>query len=215
MNIETLEPESRASRAEGFCAEARRGDENPWRAFDEAVDADAMGKRLLEVCFVDNPSGEALRKQRTPKEYLRIDSLEHPLLHAPLNGAPTVKPFSTIVCWWALEFTPEPWNTARRIESLLAPDGRLFVSVPWIWDEQPEHDDYYRFSPAALHSMFEGVEWEPVIRHSTTVPGEILTRKKAGIENQYAMILNHPGGLVRKYLPFIRIQMTGRRKPVR
>ena len=199
-----LEPESRAASIQGFADEARRGDENPYRAFDE-VFADGVGESLLEISFVDNASGKLLRENRSPNEFVRIDSDSHALFQSPKAR------FNIIVCWWALEFTPEPWNLARRIESLLAPEGRIFISVPWIWDEQSEFDDYYRFAPPALHSMFENITWDRIIRHSTTVPGEIMIGKKAGIENQFAMILRHPDGTVRKYLPFIRIQMSGRK----
>ncbi len=56
------------------------------------------------------------------------------------------------------EHIDKPWLAASEIVRILKPGGRLFVSAPWAWRYHPVPIDYWRFSPQALASLFEGLE---------------------------------------------------------
>lgn len=73
--------------------------------------------------------------------------------------------FDTVLCTEVLEHLPSPERCIAEIARVLAPGGRLLLTVPFC---QPLHQlpsDYYRFAPASLATMFEeaGLETESIV----------------------------------------------------
>ena len=67
-------------------------------------------------------------------------------------------PFDLIVCDRVLEHVKAPWLAAATVTDLLAPEGHLVVTVPWVQAHHAYPDDYWRMSFAAVMMLFEGLE---------------------------------------------------------
>jgi SAM-dependent methyltransferase len=120
--------------------------------------------------------------------------------------------FALAICCSVLEHTPRPWVMADNITRLLRPDGSLYLSVPWVWRYHAYPDDYFRFSPRAVQSLFPGLEWA-LAAYSTSVVGEIVPLELSDfreVDNRMAAFADTPQGK-RKYLPYLMVNMLGRR----
>ncbi len=121
--------------------------------------------------------------------------------------------FALAICCSVLEHTPTPWVMAANIAKLLRPGGALYISVPWVWRYHAYPDDYFRFSPRAVQALFPEVEWTHAT-YSTTVGGEHIElnlRDVREVDNRMAAHQATPGGQ-RKYLPYLMVNMLGRKK---
>lgn len=74
-------------------------------------------------------------------------------------GAKYGRKFAVASCLNVLEHTRRPWDDAKRIAECMQSGGLLVVSVPWVFPEHPSPEDNWRFSPAALHELFDTDEW--------------------------------------------------------
>jgi len=120
--------------------------------------------------------------------------------------------FALAICCSVLEHTPEPWVMARNLLRLLRPGGMLYLSVPWVWRYHAYPDDYFRFSPRAVQALFPGLEWAQAA-YSTNVANEIVPldlRDFREIDNRMAAFVDTAQGK-RKYLPYLMVNMLGRR----
>ena len=77
--------------------------------------------------------------------------------------------FGTIFCLSVLEHCRDPFQMARNLERLLAPGGRLYVSVPFAWRIHNYPADYWRFTPDGIRALFAGLRFpeELSVYHST------------------------------------------------
>ncbi|MGH8691989.1 MAG: class I SAM-dependent methyltransferase [Burkholderiales bacterium] len=120
--------------------------------------------------------------------------------------------FALAICCSVLEHTPEPWVMAGNITRLLRPDGVLYLSVPWVWRYHAYPDDYFRFSPRAVQSLFPALQWTHAA-YSTNVAGEMVPLELGDfreVDNRMAALVDTPQGQ-RKYLPYLMVNMLGRR----
>jgi SAM-dependent methyltransferase len=119
--------------------------------------------------------------------------------------------YALAICCSVLEHTPEPWVMAANIKRLLRPGGMLYLSVPWVWRYHAYPDDYFRFSPRAVQSLFAALEWTQAA-YSSSVTGEIVPLDLADlreVDNRMAAFADTPQGK-RKYLPYLMVNMLGR-----
>lgn len=70
------------------------------------------------------------------------------------------KRFQTIICMSVLEHCSDPFRMARNIEALMAEDGVLLLSVPFVWELHGYPDDYWRFTPNGVRRLFSGLDFE-------------------------------------------------------
>jgi hypothetical protein len=120
--------------------------------------------------------------------------------------------FALAICCSVLEHTPRPWAMANNITRLLRPGGALYLSVPWVWRYHPYPDDYFRFSPRAVQSLFPEIIWTTGT-YSTNVPGDSVPldlRDIANVDNAMAVTVKGTQQS-RKYLPYLMVNMLGRR----
>lgn len=80
-----------------------------------------------------------------------VHDLERPL-------PPELSGFAHVDCCSVLEHVRRPWRMAKNIVAAMQPGGTLLVSAPFVWRQHAYPDDYWRFTPAALEVLFEGVE---------------------------------------------------------
>lgn len=128
------------------------------------------------------------------------------------TGALPTAHFALCICCSVLEHTPRPWIMAANIVSLVRPAGLLYISVPWVWRYHAYPDDYFRFSPRAIQALFPALEWTRAT-YSTTVPGEHVEldlRDLREVDNRMAEHAATANGS-RKYLPYLMVNMLGRK----
>jgi hypothetical protein len=119
--------------------------------------------------------------------------------------------FALAICCSVLEHTPQPWVMAGNIRALLRADGLVYISVPWVWRYHAYPDDYFRFSPRGVASLFPDLQWTHAT-YSTTVPGEHVDLPLSDpreVDNRMAEHARTPQG-DRKYLPYLMVNMLGR-----
>lgn len=68
--------------------------------------------------------------------------------------------FNTIICMSVLEHCRDPFKMARNIQSLMTDDGVLLVSVPFSWEIHGFPDDYWRFTPSGVRTLFQELDFE-------------------------------------------------------
>lgn len=67
--------------------------------------------------------------------------------------------FQHIDCVSVLEHCRRPWLVAINFETLLAPGGTILISTPFCWRIHAYPNDYFRFSPAGIESLFLRIKW--------------------------------------------------------
>lgn len=114
--------------------------------------------------------------------------------------------FDLIIICSVLEHTPKPWILASNLEKLLSNKGIIYSCHPWVWRYHKYPEDYYRFSPKAIQTLFPKLtHWLPQF-YSTTVQGEFLNFTENNFIDNEMAVYNNNG---RKYLPYLQTIMVG------
>ncbi len=138
---------------------------------------------VLEIGSKDYGSTPDLRVLFPGIDYIGVDmeagkgvdcvlDLTAPL--AELDCALGGKRFRTMFCFSVMEHCRNPFRMAENLTGLMAPGGRLFLSVPFVWEVHGFPSDYWRFTPDGLKVLFEGFDFpaaESTI--ATTIRGEM------------------------------------------
>jgi len=69
------------------------------------------------------------------------------------------KRFNTIFCLSVLEHCKNPFLMCENIMGLLAPNGVVYVSVPFAWKFHEYPSDYWRFTPEGIKVLFPDLEF--------------------------------------------------------
>lgn len=180
--------------------------------YARAVFSDFRG-RVLEIGSKDYGNTQPFRDLFRGSEYVGVDleagpnvdfvvDLEQGL--GPLSG----KKFDLIIICSVLEHSPRPWVLAQHIQQALSDDGAVMSCHPWVWRYHKYPDDYFRFSPRGITSLFAELKfWLPMF-YASSVQGEFYSfTENEGVDNRLAYI-SEDG---RKYLPYLQTMMTGTR----
>lgn len=179
--------------------------------------APGVNGAILEIGSKDYGSTVPFRDHIRHREYVGLDM-------SPGKGVDVVGDlsqglcglaegrFDLIICCSVLEHVDKPWLMARNIVRLMRPGGSLFMSVPWVWRYHPYPDDYFRFSWRGIETLFDDLAWEHRC-YSTNVIGEFapISESRKEWDNQMAAYADLEGGDQRKYLPYLMVNMLGRR----
>lgn len=63
--------------------------------------------------------------------------------------------FDSIICNQVLEHVFDPNNFLEEINRVLKPNGKLLLTVPFVWDEHEQPYDFARYSSFAIRYLFE------------------------------------------------------------
>jgi SAM-dependent methyltransferase len=63
--------------------------------------------------------------------------------------------FDSVLCNQVLEHVFQPDDFLREIHRILKPDGKLLLTVPFVWDEHEQPFDYARYSSFGLRALLE------------------------------------------------------------
>lgn len=120
--------------------------------------------------------------------------------------------FGLIISCSVLEHVQKPWLMAEHMSSLLRKGGIMFISVPWVYRYHAYPDDYFRFSPNGIKVLFPDVIFDDMA-YSTTVHNEFfdLNEKVDGVDNAHSIAKPLGNGVLRKYLPYLVVNMIGRK----
>jgi SAM-dependent methyltransferase len=173
---------------------------------------------VLEVGSREYGSTSSFRAIYTG-EYVGVDMSEGPGVDvvADLTGTTAglgEGRFALAICCSVLEHVRKPWRFAENLTRLVRPGGQLYISVPWVWRYHPYPDDYFRFSARGVESLFEDFEWGQR-QYSTSVEGEFIDLESAGPHADELTVIQartRPDGPARTYLPYLMVNMLGRRR---
>ncbi len=63
--------------------------------------------------------------------------------------------FDSVLCNQVLEHVFQPDDFMREMHRVLRPQGRVLLTVPFIWDEHEQPHDFARYSSFGLRALFE------------------------------------------------------------
>ncbi len=108
-----------------------------------------------------------------------------------------------------MEHVEKPWLFADNLASVIRPNGKLYISVPWVWRYHAYPDDYFRFSWRGIMALYPQFEWMHLY-YSTYIQGEFIEITPTGstADNDLAIMQDTPNGK-RKYLPYLMVNMMG------
>lgn len=86
--------------------------------------------------------------------------------------------FAAILCCSVLEHCERPWIAAANLERVLAPQGLLYVTVPWIWRTHNHPEDYWRMSHKGIKQLFPSIVWKR-IAYFSQAPNEEVPQDRA------------------------------------
>jgi len=82
--------------------------------------------------------------------------------------------FDGIICNQVLEHVFTPDLFLAEIHRVLKPDGKLLLSVPFVWDEHEQPWDYARYSSFGLKSLLEKNGFEVSEQHKLNADVRVL-----------------------------------------
>jgi SAM-dependent methyltransferase len=170
---------------------------------------------ILEIGSKDYGSTSSFRETYPGNPYTGVDMEDGPGvdqvvdLAEGIGGLPEGH-FALAVCCSVLEHVSRPWKMAENITRLMAKDGRLYMSVPWVWRYHAYPDDYFRFSFRGVEALFPDFRWSTPY-YSTNVEGEFveITEANRQADDRMAVHVANKQGAQRKYLPYLMVNMIG------
>jgi SAM-dependent methyltransferase len=122
------------------------------------------GRRLIDVGAGNSPYRELF-------DHLRYESTDWQ--HSPHAGARAVDhvgpahdlpvadgEYDAVLCTQVLEHVPNPSEVIEELHRILAPGGRLYMTVPLVWELHELPFDFYRYTPHGLASMLAAAGFE-------------------------------------------------------
>jgi SAM-dependent methyltransferase len=122
------------------------------------------GARVL-----DAGSGSApYRELFTAFEYVTADWPNSPHAEAEqaditcsLDAIPVAgTSFDAVLCTQVLEHVPEPRDVLRELHRVLVPGGRLWMTVPFVWELHEEPYDFYRYTHHGVRRIVKDAGFE-------------------------------------------------------
>jgi SAM-dependent methyltransferase len=136
----------------------------------EAARALPPGARVLDVGAGDAPYRELFEHvdyrtsdwEASPHEGARRADVIGSADTLPLPDAE----LDAVLCTQVLEHVPEPAPVLAELHRILRPGGRLYLTVPLVWELHELPHDYYRYTQPALEHLlagagFTGVDVQP------------------------------------------------------
>jgi hypothetical protein len=135
----------------------------PLKQFEKDYVRPAPGRTLIVGSKVYPGRGD---RRRVYSDVVGVDMLPgdgvdlvHNLEHPPQKS---LGQFAHIECWSVLEHSRRPWKLASNLQRLMSPGGTIFLTVPFIWRIHGYPNDYFRFTPEGVRSLFPAVLWAKI-----------------------------------------------------
>ena len=130
---------------------------------------DLFAGPVLEVGSHDYGSTQNVRSLFADADYTGIDMNPGPGVDLPLDltrpfaeidMALGGRRFGTIFCLSVLEHCDQPFVMADNMTRLLAPGGRIYLSVPFAWKFHGYPSDYWRFTHEGVKKLFPQLQFD-------------------------------------------------------
>ncbi|WP_415880636.1 class I SAM-dependent methyltransferase [Methylomonas sp. TEB] len=82
--------------------------------------------------------------------------------------------FDAVLCNQVLEHVINPDEFLEQINRVLKPDGRLLLTVPFVWDEHEQPYDYRRYSSFGLLALLEAHGFKIIVQKKTCADASVL-----------------------------------------
>jgi SAM-dependent methyltransferase len=160
-----------SERLHDFIAEMPWERESILRFVAGAARETAEGSSVLDVGAGDAPYRELFAHT----DYRTTDweqSQHEGAAHVDFVGSAEELPiadaaFDVALCTQVLEHVPEPARVLAELARVLRPGGRLYLSVPLVWELHEMPHDYFRYTSSGIEHLLEATGF---------VPGEITPR---------------------------------------
>jgi len=150
------------------------------------------GSRLLDVGAGDSPYRELFRHVRyeTADWEMSFHVADEVLQHVgPAHAIPVGDgEFDAVLCTQVLEHVPNPAEVIQELFRVLAPGGRLYMTLPFVWELHEIPWDFYRYTSSSLHRMLD-----------TAGFGEIDIRARNDSFGTLAQLLRNVAGIIGPY----------------
>jgi SAM-dependent methyltransferase len=100
--------------------------------------------------------------------------------------------FDAVLCTEVLEHVRHPEAVLAELGRVLAPGGRLCLTVPFVWPLHEEPYDFFRYTPFALRDLLEAQGFRDITLESTS--GYLSTL--AQVADMSSWLYRRPGPLV-------------------
>jgi 2-polyprenyl-3-methyl-5-hydroxy-6-metoxy-1,4-benzoquinol methylase len=127
-----------------------------------------------EYVGIDVEESGRNHKQKTPDRY-------YDGIHFPFNDGE----FDVVLCTQVLEHCIEPEITIREISRVLKPEGKLFLTVPFIWGEHEVPFDFRRYSSFGIRRLLEQSSMSVIRQEKLAAGVEAITMLVDSEINQY------------------------------
>lgn len=87
--------------------------------------------------------------------------------------------FDSLLCNQVLEHVPDPIQFLDECARVLKPDGKLLLSVPFVWDEHEAPYDYFRYTRYGLRQLAMESGFNILVEKRLTTGGSALTQLAA------------------------------------
>jgi SAM-dependent methyltransferase len=85
--------------------------------------------------------------------------------------------FEGVICTQVLEHVPNPQILLAEMYRVLKPEGRLIISLPFVWQEHEEPYDFFRFTRFGITALLTqiGYKVDSVIKDTGTIEALAIT----------------------------------------
>lgn len=155
-----------SERLRGFVSEAPYERGPIFEFVAAAAAATEPGARVLDVGAGSAPYRELFEhtdyKTSDWDQSVHIDD-ERPDVTAPADALPMEdRSFDVVLSTQVLEHVPDPARVLSELLRVLVDGGRLFLTVPLVWELHEMPHDYYRYTPPALERLLAGAGFADV-----------------------------------------------------
>jgi SAM-dependent methyltransferase len=148
-----------SERLHDFIAEMPWERESILRFVAAAASATAEGERVLDVGAGDAPYRELFDHtdyrttdwEQSPHEGAQHVDYVGPAQELPIEDAA----FDVVLCTQVLEHVPEPARVLAELARVLRPGGRIYLSVPLVWELHELPHDYFRYTSRGVEHLLE------------------------------------------------------------
>jgi SAM-dependent methyltransferase len=131
-----------------------------------AAEATPPGARVLDVGAGSAPYRELFEHaEYTTADWEQSVHVEGdpPDVTAPADALPIEdRSFDVVLNTQVLEHVPEPGRVLSELQRVLVEGGRLYLTVPLVWELHELPHDYYRYTPSALAHLLAGAGFTEV-----------------------------------------------------
>lgn len=193
---------------------------NPSRIYlEELLRQEAIKTIGLDYRILDAGAGEGFYRslfkhtQYHATDFCKIDKVySKPAYICDLSAIPVAEQkYDLVICTQVLEHVPDPFAVICEFYRVLKPNGRLFLSAPFFYEEHEIPYDFYRYTRYGLRNLVEragfeinNLEWLEGYLGSLSYQFDVAARSLPSTLSEMTEIASHLGLFAVGFLFIIR-----------